>query len=105
MRSHRTLMMEPLRGQCIGRGIVDGLHDVRPFRLGLAVRRHVLLIVTVTVGVAVVVGAFTLRQSHGYTATSRVVLKPLVGAGLGPGDVASSTQINVAMQTEAGIVS
>lgn len=77
-------------------------------RLGIvraAVRRHLALMILVTLAVACAAGAYVLSRPSKYAASTNVLLGAAVGNPLSP-TVASANgaQLTVAMQTEAGLV-
>src|SRR4051794_11038839 len=101
-------MLDPEGDRGLGGVVLNqggaGSADVRSLRVGLAIRRHILLIACVTAVMVAAVGAFAFSRPISYVSTSSVVLEPLPGNALSPNAVASSQQITVAMETEAGLV-
>src|SRR4051794_14668808 len=69
-----------------------------------AMRQHVLLIIAITVLVTTMAGAFAMSRAPHYTSSARVLVRPLPGNALSSDSIASSQQITVAMETEAGLV-
>jgi Mrp family chromosome partitioning ATPase/capsular polysaccharide biosynthesis protein len=69
-----------------------------------AIRRHLVFVVASTLVITGGAAAFTLRHPARYASSASVLIRPLPGNALSAGSVASSQQIMVAMETEAGIV-
>ena len=69
-----------------------------------SLRRHVGLILLVTLLVTAVAGAFALTRSVTYTATSSVLLHPAPGNAFSSSATASSQQMTIALTTEAALV-
>ena len=73
--------------------------------LASAVRRHLVLVIAVTLLAVAAAGAYAHHKPPKYTATSTVLPRPAIGNPLSPSIIAASgTQLTVAMETEAGLV-
>lgn len=73
--------------------------------LSRAVRRHLILVLVITLLGLSGAAAYAYTRATQYTATATLLPRPLLGNPLGPDTAAASgTQLTVAMQTEAGLV-
>lgn len=72
--------------------------------IGRALRRRWVTVVAFTVGATVAAGAVAWVWPTSYTSTVEVMLTPVIGNTLAPDSARSGDQINVAMQTEAGLI-
>ncbi len=80
-------------------------HDSYLHLLRAAVRRHLVLVTTVTLVALAASFAFAQTLPAKYTATATVLPRPVTGNPLAPGTSATNgTQLTVAMETEAGLV-
>lgn len=76
-------------------------------RVGLvrdALRRRWIAVVAFAIAAAIAAGVIAWAMPERYTSTVRVMLTPVLGNPLAPDSARSGDQINVAMQTEAGLI-
>lgn len=81
------------------------LEDRRSLSLRETVRRHVALIVVMTIAITALGALYSLHKAKQYSATASVLVRALPGNALSAASLASNQQIDVAMETEAGLVS
>lgn len=78
--------------------------DVQPHIVADALRRHWLIIVVVMLLLTGAATAFALIRTQEYTASAKVLVRPVPGNALAPDSATSTQQVTVAMETEAGLV-
>lgn len=78
--------------------------DARSYSVPLAIRRHLIWVIVVTLVVAALAAFYAHSTAKTYTASATVLPQPSIGNPLSPDTVTSSgTQLTVALQTEAGL--
>lgn len=78
--------------------------DVRQHLIGDALRRYWALILLCAVVFGAAAGVFAAGRSSSYVASARVLLRPTVGNPFSPDSMTSSTQVTIAIETEATVV-
>jgi polysaccharide biosynthesis transport protein len=78
--------------------------DVRLHVVTDALRRRVVLILSVVVVLTAAVAALVLSRATSYTSGAKVLVRPIAGNALSLDSARNAQQVTVAMETEAGLV-
>ncbi len=77
----------------------------RPRTTASALKRHWLGIAVLTIVVTAIAGLFAYQHSNKYQATATVLVRPLIGNAFSTTTSTTSDAVDVALQTESGLVS
>lgn len=77
--------------------------EVRPNVVGDALRRHVLLIVGCALVLGLLVAYAAQSRSESYTASAKVLIRPILGNPFSPDTGSSGQQVTIAMETESQV--
>lgn len=80
------------------------IETARVSLVSAALRTRIISIVAITLATTVLAALFVWKSPDSYISSVEIMLTPSVGNALGPDSARSGDQINVAMQTEAGLI-